>query len=92
MLTKIKWLFILSLITILNSCGGGGSKTWGIDHNSGKPIPVCDGDRNSTTNAISVNADQTVKKLIDPTVVRIWHYQNGEKKICVVQGKAIIDG
>ena len=91
MLTNIKWLSVLVIIATFSSCGGGGDPTWGIDQKPDKFVPVCDGDVDTTTNAISVKAGQTVRKVITPTVVRIWHYQNGEKKICTVQGKAVID-
>ncbi len=90
MLNKIKWLIAFLFALMLSSCGGG-STTWGIDQDAGKSIPVCNGDIDSTTNAITVKAGQKVKKVINPTIVRIWHYQNGEKKICVVQGKAVIN-
>ena len=80
---------------ILNSCGGGGGSgggtTWGIDHKSGKAIPVCNGDQTTTTNAILVQAGQEIEHLRPNTVLRIWHYQNGDKKVCIVQGEAIIN-
>ena len=93
---RVKVLFLGFVIVMLTSCGGGGAgggnENWGIDQNSGVPLPVCNGDQNSTTNAMIVKANQTIKKIINPTVLRIWHYQSGEKKACVVQGKAVIDG
>ena len=96
MITKIKILFFMLFIFTFISCGGGGSngkdESWGIDQNSGVLLPVCNGDRDTTTNAKKVNPNQTIKKLINPTIIRIWHYQSGEKKACVVQGKAVING
>ena len=93
---RVKVLFLGFVIVMLTSCGGGGAgggvQSWGIDQNSGVLLPVCNGDQNSTTNAMRVKANQKIKKIIDPTVLRIWHYQSGEKKVCVVQGKAVIVG
>jgi len=91
--TKLYKLTLLLLVMLLNSCGGGGGDggtTWGIDQKSGKPIPVCNGDKDNTTNAILVKAGQEIDKLMSNTVLRIWHYQNGYKKVCTVQGEAII--
>lgn len=94
MQTKLYKLLLIFTIILLNSCGGGGAgggTTWGIDQNSGKPIPVCNGDQDTTTNAIFVQPNQEIQHLMSNTVLRIWHYQNGDKKVCIVQGKAIIN-
>ena len=95
MKTKLYKLTLVLLAILLNSCGGGGSDgdggtTWGIDQKSGKPIPVCNGNQDNTTNAILVKAGQEIDKLMSNTILRIWHYQNGDKKVCIVQGEAII--
>ena len=97
MKTKLYKFILILVIMILNSCGGGGGglgggiSTWGIDQKSGKPIPVCNGDQTTTANAILVQAGQEIEKLMSNTVLRIWHYQNGDKKVCTVQGEAIIN-
>jgi len=91
----MKKFVLLFIILLLNSCGGGstagGKTTWGIDQKSGIPVPVCNGDQNTTTNAITVQAESKISNIKNPTYIRIWHYESGVKKVCVIQGEAIIN-
>jgi hypothetical protein len=84
----------LSTIIVLsfNSCGSTEDTNWGIDHEieTSKQLPVCNGDKNSTTNAMKVYENQEIENLSDDTYIRIWHYQNGDKLVCTVTGKAVI--
>ncbi len=41
--------------------------------------------------AIKVNPKQEAKPLTEDTQIRIWHYQNGDKYICLLQGKAVLE-
>ena len=85
-----QFLFLLLALMLFNSCGGD-TKTWGIDSTDKDPhIPVCNGDRETTTNALVVKAKTVIRKEKENTILRILHFQSGEKRICVVQGKAII--
>ena len=79
----------VGILFILNSCGESGDK-WGIDHQASTNIPLCDGDKDTTTNAIRVYKNQEIQKLNEHTTIRLWHYQNGDKLVCVVAGEAVI--
>jgi predicted small lipoprotein YifL len=37
-----------------------------------------------------VATDATIHKLTDPTTIRIWHLESGDRKCCVVSGDAEI--
>ena len=94
-------LFLVSVLTFLmvtfNSCGSSEDTNWGIDHEkpnqettSSISIPSCNGDKTTTTNAIKVYEKQEIKQLSSNTKIRIWHYQNGDKLVCTISGKAVI--
>ena len=83
-------ILVFSLIIFLFTACGEDEK-WGIDDEPIKEpiitsIPVCDNGKNK----IMVYKDQIIEKRQTETVVRIWHYQNGDKMICVVQGDAVV--
>jgi len=89
----MKKIIFLVIILIFNSCGGGSSTSektvWGIDQNSGKPLPVCNGNQVTTTNAITIEPETKILNTKNSTYLRIWHYQSGIKKACVIQGEAV---
>ncbi len=79
---------------MFSSCGS--SQKWGIDQDqnqtNSQKLPVCNGDQKSTTNAKKIKNGTKIAKRMNNTVLRIWHYPNGDKFVCVVQGEAeIID-
>ncbi len=94
MINNIKIFGLLTLALVLNSCGsgsiGGGRATWGIDHKPSKTLPTCDGDVATTTNAINAVDGSQIIKMADNTYIRIYHYQDGTKKVCTIQGEALI--
>jgi len=72
---------------------------WGIDHPGPQreithgPLQKdgkyrCDIDKGD---AIKINSGEKVRKLVDGTEIRIWHYQNSEEYVCLLKGKAVID-
>jgi hypothetical protein len=91
-LNNMKYIVTTTLIAfVLNNCGGGSDKnSWGIDGESGILLPICNGDKNTTTNAVSLLPTYTIEPLLENTNILIWHYSNADKDICVVTGKAIM--
>ena len=86
-----KTVIILSSIALvlgLTGCGSG-STEWGIDQSS---IPQCNQDINDSSVAISVPAGTPVVAVAPNTQLRIWHYSNGDKLMCVVSGEAVMSG
>jgi len=89
MLNKfITSLLIITSVFVLNNCGSGDE--WGIDNKSGILLPTCNGDINTTTNAVAVISGYTVEPLLENTNILIWHYSNSDKLVCVSTGKAIM--
>ena len=87
-----KYLFyILSSVFILSfiSCGTNDGK-WGIDNKSGILLPICNGDKNTTTNAMKLISGYTLEPLLEDTNILIWHFSNSDKLACVSTGKAIM--
>jgi len=84
-------IFTLTIFMFV-SCGSGGDQKWGIDYdqNQSQKLPVCNGNQKTTTNAKKIKNGTKISKTIDKTVLRIWHYPNGDKFVCVVQGEAVI--
>ena len=74
----------------MTACGGGSSTTWGIDNSDF--LPTCAVDVNDTSSAIFVPGGTAVKSLTTGTTLRVWHYSNGDKLVCVITGSAIITG
>ena len=81
------FIFIIGLLFI--SCGVNDDK-WGIDNKSGILLPICNGDKNSTTNSIKLTPGYTIEPLLEDTNILIWHYSNSDKFACVSTGKAIM--
>ena len=88
-------IFIFTVLTFI-ACGPSDDTKWGIDHEViqqqkfSKKVPTCHGDKRTTTNAVRIYAKQEIVQKNDKTVIRIWHYQNGDKLVCTVTGEAII--
>ena len=86
--TIINTLALLLMLIFLNSCGSGSGQKWGID--SEVLLPICNGDKNTTTNAVNIIANQVIEPKVANTVVLLWHFDNGTKKACVATGKAVV--
>jgi hypothetical protein len=83
-------LFITFIIMMFTSCGGGSDNKWGIDNKSGILLPICNGDKNTTTNAVELIPGYTIEPLLENTNLLLWHYSNSQKTACVSTGKAIM--
>ena len=89
MINKILIVSMSIIISLtLSSCGN--EEQWGIDNKSGIVLPVCNGDKNTTTNAITLIQGYTVEPLLENTNILIWHFSNSDKMACVQTGKAIM--
>jgi hypothetical protein len=87
----VVFIILTFSMVVFNSCGVSEDTKWGIDHETTQQIPRCSEDKNSTKNAIPVYEKQEIEQLSSDTVIRIWHYQNGDKLVCTVSGKAIVN-
>ena len=86
----IKSILSLFLILFLSACGGG--ENWGIDHERNILISKCiKKSRNaSEANATIALKGSIVSKLSDDAILRVWHFQNGKRAICMISGEAIL--
>jgi hypothetical protein len=81
-------LATLTITAVLFSgCGGDDKEKWGIDQSS---IPKCSGGINDSSAAILVPSGAEVKSVKPDTTVRVWHYSNSDKLVCVIAGEAIL--
>jgi hypothetical protein len=83
----MKWTLLVAAMYLLSGCGGkgGGSAV------SANFVPQCAGDAQDSSSAVSVPAGTVVKATEPDTQIRVWHYSNSDKKVCVIQGKAVIE-
>jgi len=97
--TRVYKLFIfIFFVVTFDGCGPSDDTNWGVDHEKNevlqqklsKKVPTCNGDKRTTTNSVKVYAKQEIEQTTDKTVLRIWHYQNGDKRVCTVTGEAVI--
>jgi hypothetical protein len=90
---KIIIKMILSIATALFLSACGGDENWGVDHQGGGiPIAKCVNNSQDATQAqaISVPSGSIIKKNGLNTVLRVWHFQNAKKAVCVVSGEAFL--
>lgn len=52
-----------------------------------KDIPMCN---ENNTSAIVFTPEETIEKKENNTTARVWHYQNGDKVICILTGSATV--
>jgi len=88
----------LAFITII---GCGNNSHWGIDGNVTQDvqslniidIPICNMETLDAVEAgaIELSPNSRVKKIEEKTKLRMWHFENSNKAICVLKGKAIIE-
>lgn len=86
----IKVMIAMLLLIVIIGCGATDENEWGIDHKSGIVLPTCNGDINTTTNAIELISGYTIEPLMEDTKIMLWHYSNSDKEACVKTGKAIM--
>ncbi len=83
----------LAVVLLLSNCGGD-SNNWGIDHSDlpqyNSDLPQCNEDIQDTSSAVKVVAGSIVTPLTDDTTLRVWHYENNDKLVCVITGEASI--
>jgi len=53
-------------------------------------IPQCSDDSRDASVAIKVEANTTIQPSQAHTTLRVWHYQNRDKLVCVITGLAYI--
>jgi len=89
---------ILAGLALAGCSDKGGSEKWGIDHEgpekkvSHGPMQPngkyrCDYDKGDAT---KLAPGQEVKPLTKDTQIRVWHFQNSDEYICLLQGDAVI--
>ena len=78
--------FFVTIVLVMSACS---EQKWGIDQSS---IPTCSSDRNDSSAAILLPPETTIKAVEPNTKVRIWHYSNSDKMVCLVSGLAVISG
>jgi len=88
----------LALITIT---GCGNNSHWGIDGNvtqdvkslSITDIPRCNIEALDAVEAgaIELSSNSSIKKTEENTELRIWHFENSNKAVCILKGQAIIE-
>ncbi len=79
----------VSIAALFLSACGSSDTNWGIDRNNNS-IPKCSSNIDDTSAAIKVLGGTKVKSLSDDTSMRVWHYSNSDKLVCVITGQAII--
>jgi len=96
-----KIFFTTTMALFMSACGGSGNhniddKRANIDTTEPVEqktmISLCE---NNSTDAITAKAtivppNSTIKKHGTNTVLRVWHFQNSEELICLVNGSAEI--
>lgn len=73
----------LIAVILLNSCKG--NTNWGIDHGG---LPQCSADSRDSSSAMKIETGSVLKPLTSDTTLRVWHYENGDKLVCVMTGEA----
>jgi len=94
---------ILALISVVSfMLSGCGDDNWGIDNCSAletaQDIELSHGPFDPNTKKYRCNIEDAtliksggvVKPMTDDTQIRIWHYQNSEEYVCLLQGKAVV--
>ena len=78
-------LMLVGSMFVLASCSGDGTEVGATT----SELPLCSADVRDTSAAKKVAASTSIESLTEETVVRVWHYDNGDKLACVVTGSAI---
>ncbi len=84
----IKIAAVSTVILFLGACGGGSTNEWGIDSQS---LPKCAMDMNDSSSAIIVSEGTEVTATTEGTTIRVWHYENASKLVCVITGSALLE-
>ena len=80
---------IAAAALLLSACGGTGSSEWGVDNSNA--LPTCNNeDSNDASASIKIPDGTVIKKTVDNTAIRVWHYANGDKYVCTISGNAVI--
>ena len=72
--------FFVAAALVLGACGG---TEWGIDHGS---VPMCNDDPHDSSAAILVQPGTKIEATEPGTTIRVWHYSNSDKMVCVLTG------
>lgn len=89
-LTKApKVVALLTVALFLSACGGSdsGKTNWGIDHGT---VPKCSADERDASVALQVPAGTVINALTEDAKVRVWHYSNSDKLVCVISGSVSV--
>ena len=84
----VKVVMIAAVGLFFTACSGG-KNNWGIDNGM---IPQCSGEKRDSFSALLVPDGSKIRAIKPGTNLRVWHYSNGDKKVCVLSGKAIVEG
>ncbi len=91
-------LTAVALVAVLFGGCSGGKDKWGIDHEGpekkvshGPLMPNgkyrCDLDKGDAT---LLQPGQEVVPRTSDTQIRVWHFQNSQEYVCLLQGDAVI--
>ena len=94
----VKLATTLTIAALFAGCSGGGKEKWGIDHEGpekkvshGPLMPNgkyrCDFDKGDAT---LLKPGQEVVPRTPDTQLRVWHFQNSDEYVCLLQGDAVI--
>jgi hypothetical protein len=84
---KILSYSLISTVLILSGCGGGGGGA-SFTGKQGVPVVSCN---SVNPSYITLQSGDTLVKQMDNTRLEIIHSQNGDKKVCVKSGAAMIN-
>ena len=75
------------LLAVVTGCGNNGNNVENhIDTTNTQVLPQCLDTNNS--NGHLIKSSGTVNKQEEETTLQIWHFDNGDKVVCVTQGTA----
>ena len=93
--TIVKTFMATSLALGLSACGGGGGDKFGIDGTTPTVnyVPKCVGGSSDAVEneAITVASGTKIIKNSTDASLRIWHFKNSTKAVCLISGEAIIE-
>lgn len=82
---------ILVTIMVLFCINGCSDDEWGIDAQPLVPIPSCENNSSDAVEAkaLLVPSGTVVSQINGATKIRVWHFQNSQKAICILKGEAV---
>ncbi len=87
---QFKIVFVITFLLILNACGGKSSSNNSNAQVNLREIPICSKEKNDESKALKISKTSRITPLTKDTKVRVFHYSNNEKYVCVIKGRAIL--